>query len=187
MDTTAIKTETGLDPVSWDDVKTLGHLIIDDMVDYLKNVGERDPWKPIPSSVKAEFQKPVPQQPSDIFDVYSEFKQNVLPYHGGNIHPAYFSWVQGTGTPMGALADLLAGGMNANASIGEQSAVYVDKQVINWCKQLLNYPADASGMLVSGASIANITALIVARNTVIANSKKAGVYAAEGKLTAYCS
>jgi aromatic-L-amino-acid decarboxylase len=110
-----------------------------------------------------------------------------FPYHGGNIHPACFSWVQGTGTPMGALADLLAGVMNSNASVGEQSALYVDGQVINWCKELLNYPADGSGILVSGGSIANITALIVARNTMIANSKNAGVYAAPGKLTAYCS
>jgi glutamate/tyrosine decarboxylase-like PLP-dependent enzyme len=51
----------------------------------------------------------------------------------------------------------------------------------------LNYPADSSGILVSGGSIANITALIVARNTMIANSKNAGVYTAPGKLTAYCS
>jgi aromatic-L-amino-acid decarboxylase len=41
--------------------------------------------------------------------------------------------------------------------------------------------------LVSGGSIANITGMIVARNTIIENSKNAGVYAAPGKLTAYCS
>jgi glutamate/tyrosine decarboxylase-like PLP-dependent enzyme len=88
---------------------------------------------------------------------------------------------------LGAFADLLAATMNSNNTIGDHSAMYVDEQVINWCKEMLNYPADASGMLVSGGSIANITALIVARNTVIKNAKKAGVYAAEGKLTIYCS
>jgi len=181
------KPEIGLDPENWDDFRTLGHQLIDDMVEYLKNIGDKPAWQPIPNEVKAGLQKPIPLQPSNIFDIYSEFKQNILPYHGGNIHPSYYAWVQGTGTPMGAFADLLAGMMNANVTIGDQSAMYVDKQVINWCKQLMNYPAKGSGMLVSGGSIANITALIVARNTVIANSKTKGVYVAEGKLTAYCS
>ncbi|MFI5136603.1 MAG: pyridoxal phosphate-dependent decarboxylase family protein [Sphingobacteriales bacterium] len=157
------------------------------MVDYLKNVGDRKPWTPIPEEVKEEFKKPIPQQASDIFEVYREFKQNILPYPGGNIHPKFFGWVQGTGTPMGAFADLLASVMNNNATIGDQSALYVDKQVINWCKEMLNYPANGSGILLSGGSIANITGLVVARNTIITNAKNAGVYAATGKLTAYCS
>ncbi|MCR8556006.1 aminotransferase class V-fold PLP-dependent enzyme [Mucilaginibacter sp. BJC16-A38] len=179
--------EIGLDPDNWDDIKTLGYLIIDDMVEYLKNIGNKPVWTPVPQLVKDELNKSIPQQPQNIFDIYDDFKQQIFPYHGGNIHPKYFAWVQGTGTPMGAFADLLAGVMNSNTAIGDQSSLYVDKQVINWCKQLMNYPADGSGILVSGGSIANITAMIVARNTIITNSKNAGVYAVEGKLTAYCS
>ncbi|BAU53889.1 pyridoxal phosphate-dependent decarboxylase family protein [Mucilaginibacter gotjawali] len=187
MEKTITKPEIGLDPADWNDIKTLGYQIIDDMVGYLKNIGDRPAWTPIPQQVKEEFKKPLPQTGTDIFTIYEEFKQNILPYPAGNIHPKFFAWVQGTGTPMGALADLLAGVMNSNATIGDQSALYVDKQVIDWCKELMNYPADGSGILVSGGSIANITGLIVARNTIIANAKNAGVYAANGKLTAYCS
>ncbi|HEY4327207.1 MAG TPA: aminotransferase class V-fold PLP-dependent enzyme [Mucilaginibacter sp.] len=181
------KPEIGLDPTDWEDVRELGHRIIDDMVEYLQHVGERKPWTPIPKQIKEEFKRPLPHSPADIFEVYEEFKQNILPYPGGNIHPKHFAWVQGTGTPMGALADLLAGVMNNNATIADQSALYVDRQVINWCKELLNYPANGSGILVSGGSIANITALIVARNTIVGNAKNAGIYAAQAKLTAYCS
>ncbi|WP_295673686.1 aminotransferase class V-fold PLP-dependent enzyme [uncultured Mucilaginibacter sp.] len=187
MEEIITKPEIGLDPADWNDIKTLGYQIIDDMVDYLKNIGDRPAWTPIPQHVKEEFKKPLPQTGTDIFTIYEEFKQNILPYPAGNIHPKFFAWVQGTGTPMGALADLLAGVMNSNATIGDQSALYVDKQVVNWCKELMNYPTDGSGILVSGGSIANITAMIVARNTMIANAKNAGVYAANGKLTAYCS
>lgn len=187
MNSSNTKPETGLDPADWNDIRTLGYQIIDDMVDYLSNINERPVWTPIPQAVKNEFKKPLPQNGSDIFQVYDEFKENILPYPGGNIHPKHFAWVQGTGTPMGALADLLCAVMNNNNTIADQSSMYVDAQVVNWCKQIMNYPADGSGMLVSGASIANITALIVARNTMIANTKNAGVYAAAGKLTAYCS
>jgi aromatic-L-amino-acid decarboxylase len=181
------KPEIGLDPENWEDMRALGHRMIDDMVDYLQNIGERPVWTPLPEKVKASFESRIPQQPTPVDEIYEEFKHNILPYHGGNIHPKYSSWVQGTGTAMGAFADLLASAMNSNATMGDQSAMYVDQQVVNWCKQLLNYPANGSGILVSGGSVANITALIVARNTVIANAKKAGVYAADGKLTAYCS
>jgi len=187
MEETITKPEIGLDPADWNDIKTLGYQIIDDMVDYLKNIGDRPAWTPIPQQVKEEFKKPLPQTGTDIFTIYNEFKQNILPYPAGNIHPKFFAWVQGTGTPMGAFADLLAGVMNSNATIGDQSALYVDQQVINWCKELMNYPADGSGILLSGGSIANITGLIVARNTMIANAKNGGVYVADGKLTAYCS
>jgi glutamate/tyrosine decarboxylase-like PLP-dependent enzyme len=187
MNELSTKPEIGLDPADWNDIKRLGHQIIDEMVDYLQNVAERKPWSPIPDEVKEGFNKPLPHGQADIFEIYNEFKQNILPYPGGNIHPKFFAWVQGTGTPMGAFADLLAGVMNNNVTLSDQSAMYVDKQVINWCKELLNFPADGSGMLVSGGSIANTTALIVARNTIIANAKNGGLYAAPGKLTAYCS
>jgi glutamate/tyrosine decarboxylase-like PLP-dependent enzyme len=187
MDEINTKPEIGLDPSDWSDIKTLGYQIIDDMVDYLKNVGERPVWSPIPQQVKEEFKRPLPKTGTDIFTIYDEFKKNIMPYPGGNIHPKHFAWVQGTGTPLGAFADLLAGVMNNNATIADQSALYVDAQVINWCKELMDYPADGSGILVSGGSIANITGLIVARNTIIENAKSIGVYAAAGRLTAYCS
>ena len=54
--------------------------------------------------------------------------------------------------------------MNPNVAIGEHAAMYVELQVIDWCKQMLNYPAEASGILLSGASMANVTALTVARD-----------------------
>ncbi|GAB4495791.1 MAG: hypothetical protein OHK0019_25890 [Saprospiraceae bacterium] len=52
--------------------------------------------------------------------------------------------------------------MNPNISIVNQGAVYVEKQVIEWCKQMMNYLPEASGILVSSASMANVPALLVA-------------------------
>jgi glutamate/tyrosine decarboxylase-like PLP-dependent enzyme len=48
---------------------------------------------------------------------------------------------------------------------GEHGGIYVERQVIDWTKALLGFPADASGLLVSGGSMANLVALAVARNT----------------------
>jgi len=78
--------------------------------------------------------------------------------------------------------------MNPNTAIGEHSAMYVDRQVVNWCKQLMNFPAEASGILVSGGSMANITALTVARNSFGEEKiRQRGLKAASGQLLIYCS
>ena len=75
---------------------------------------------------------------------------DVLPFPIGNQHPRFWGWVHGTSAPFGMLAEMLAAGMNPNAGFGEQSAVYVEQQVLDWCKEMLGFPSDASGILVSG-------------------------------------
>jgi aromatic-L-amino-acid/L-tryptophan decarboxylase len=182
-----LNNEEGLDPSNWEVIRALGHEIVNDMINYLKDVNDRPVWVPIPQEVKDSFKKPLPEFPSDVNEIYDDFKKNILPYPLGNINPKHFSWVMGTGTPLGALADFLASSMNSNAAIGDHSALYVDEQVINWCKEIIGYPATSSGILVSGGSIANITALIVARNSFSASVRKEGVHSVQGKLTAYCS
>lgn len=177
-----------LDPENWDTMRQLGHLMIDDLFDYWKGIRDEKIWKPIPSEVKEFLNKPIPEHGQDPETIYQEFKNNIFPYNKGNVHPRFFAWIQGTGTPLGVLADFLASGMNPNVAIGEHSAMYVDRQVVNWCKQLMNFPNDASGILVSGGSMANITALTVARNS-FRNEKirTKGLKSASAQLVLYCS
>ena len=177
-----------LDPENWDEMRKLGHQMIDDMMDFLQNISKEPVWKPIPQHVKDFLQEEIPQEPQAIENIYQDFKNYILPYRKGNIHPAFFAWVEGTGTPIGVLADMLASAMNPNVTIGEHSAMYVDRQVIEWCKQMLGYPKNASGILLSGGSMANITALTVARNHQLnLNIRKEGLQNIEGKMTVYCS
>ena len=97
-------------------------------------------------------------------EVYEQIREHVLPYPTGNIHPRFWSWVGGTGTPTQLVADLVASAMNS-ASLGfdEVASSYVELQLLNWFKSLLGYPANASGLLVSGGSMANLVGLAVAR------------------------
>lgn len=177
-----------LDPQDWDAMRLLGHKMIDDMMDFLQQVHERPVWKKITPGAKSFLYQDVPQEPSDIAAVYHDFKEYVLPYTKGNIHPRFFAWVEGTGTPLGALSEFLGATMNPNVGIGEHSAMYVDIQVLKWCKQMMNYPEEASGILLSGASMANITALAVARNHQLGlNIRKEGLRATDAQMMVYCS
>lgn len=177
-----------LDPENWDAMRELGHQMIDDLFDYWKGIRDQPIWKPIPEKVKEFFDSPIPEKGQEPEQVYSEFQKFIFPYNKGNVHPRFFAWIQGTGTPMGVLADLLASGMNPNVAIGEHSAMYVDMQVVNWCKQLMNFPPESSGILVSGGSMANITALCVARNSFREENIRAkGLKNASSQLILYCS
>ena len=180
--------DQNLDPQDWDAMRVLGHQMVDDLIDYWKGIREEKIWRPIPKEVKTFLDQPIPENGQLPEEVYQEFKQYIFPYNKGNVHPRFFAWIQGTGTPMGTFGDLLASGMNPNTAIGEHSAMYVDRQVVNWCKQLMNFPVDASGILVSGGSMANITALTVARNSFGEEKiRQKGLKAASAQLLIYCS
>lgn len=179
--------ECNLDPDNWLDLRRLGHQMVDDMMDYLQNVSDRPVWTKTPDETKMLTKAGLPREGRPAVDIYRDFRQHILPYTKGNIHPAFFSWVQGTGTPLGALADFLASVMNPNVAIGDHAAMYVDAQVIQWCKSLFDFPPQASGMLVSGGSLANITALTVARNSFDERIREQGVFALSGPLVFYAS
>lgn len=156
--------EETLDPQDWQDMRDLGHRMIDDMFDYLEHVRERPVWQPLPAEVRSFLKQPVPQEPQPVQAVYQDFLDYILPYPMGNIHPRFWGWVMGNGTPFAMLAEMLASAMNPNLGGGDHVANEVEKQVIDWCKEMFAYPAEASGLLVSGASMANLVGLTVARN-----------------------
>jgi len=167
--------EESLDPRDWDELKKLGNVMVNDMINFLQTIREQPVWTKPPESVKNNFKTPLPHSSMQLGEVYNEFKQNILPYYLGNIHPRYWSWVMGAGTAQSMLAEMLAAGMNCNVGIGDQAPMYVDQQVIDWCKQLMSFPPQSSGALVSSASVANLNALIVARNSVSSSIRKSGI------------
>lgn len=180
--------EESLDPQDWEGMRDLGCQMVHDMLTYLETVRERPLWQPIPEKVKEHFRQPLPHDPQLPELVYKDFLENVLPHPLGNIHPRFWGWVIGTGTPMGMLAEMLAAGMNPNAGGFDHAATLVETQVLDWCKEMLGYPAQASGLLVSGASMANLVGLTVARNSKADfDLRRQGLQASPKKMTMYGS
>jgi aromatic-L-amino-acid/L-tryptophan decarboxylase len=180
--------EETLDPADWEAMRALGHRMMDDALDWLRDVRERPVWQRMPDDVRATFRTSVPRAPAEPAAVYREFTERVLPYPMGNVHPRFWGWVMGTGTPMGVLADMLASTMNPNCGGADHAATLVEQQVLDWLKELLGVSAESSGLLVTGGSMANLVALTVARNAAPGvDVRRDGVRAASGALTMYAS
>jgi aromatic-L-amino-acid decarboxylase len=183
-----VKMEESLDPDDWRAMRALGHRMVDDMMTYLETIRDRPVWKPIPDNAKASLEAPLPLDPQDPEQIYQEFLENVLPNPMGNIHPRFWGWVIGSGTPLGMLAEMLAAGMNPNVGGGDHVANYVEAQVLDWCKEMLGYPAEASGLLLSGGSMANLVGLTAARNTLAGfEVRHQGLLASPARMTIYGS
>lgn len=162
--TSSATAEETLDPLDWADMQALSHRIVDDAVGYLRDVRDRPVWREMPGEVRAFFDAPLPRSPAPIAEIYGDVARNVMAYPMGNIHPRFWSWYMGSSNFTGALGDFLAAIQGSNLGGGSHAAGLMDSQVVDWCKQMVGFPASASGTLVSGGSMANIIGLTVARN-----------------------
>lgn len=179
--------EETLDPENWQDFRQQGHRMLDDMLDYIEFLRARPVWQPIPDEVRAVFRQPMPRLPGDLGAAHATFMQDVLPYAIGNAHPGFMGWVHGGGTPVGMLADMLAAGLNANLGGREQIPVEVERQLVRWVRDLFSFPQTASGLFVTGTSMANLISVLVARTSVLGSVVREAGLSSENRLVAYTS
>ena len=155
--------DTGLDPADWAAFRTLAHRMLDDSLDHIAGRRDQPVWQPMPDAVRAAFDGPLPRAPEGLEAAYDDFRRTVVPYSMGNDHPRFWGWYMGPGNPVGDLADLLDSVLNPNLGGADHAPVLVEQQVVRWCAEAAGYPTTASGLLVSGASEANLVGLAVAR------------------------
>jgi len=190
MNEKAKSTQEGatLDPKDWSELRASGHRMLDDMFDYLERISERPVWQPIPNEARARFLERLPRGASPIEDAYIDFQEFVLPYTVGNCHPRFMGWVHGGGTAVGMLGEMLAGGLNANLGGRDHMPIEVERQVTEWVREMFGFPKGASGLFVTGTSIANFIALLVARTKALGiGVRKVGLGEDGANLRAYTS
>lgn len=177
-----------LDPDDWEAFRAAGRRALDDMIDFLQTVRDRPVWQPAPADVLRSFRAPLPSAPQDLDAVLSDFAKLIRPYANGNLHPLFMGWVHGAGTPVGMIAEMLAAGLNSNCGGRNHVALAVERQIAAWAAELFGFPADASGIFVTGTSAANHLALLVARNAGLGDDvRRDGLRWAGTQLVAYTS
>jgi aromatic-L-amino-acid/L-tryptophan decarboxylase len=93
-----------------------------------------------------------------------------LSRHNG--HPRFFGYVASPSTPIGAYGDLIAAALNANITCWRSgpAGTELERLVIRWLGSLIDYDRNASGLLTSGGSMANMIALLVASRRKLGDS-----------------
>jgi aromatic-L-amino-acid/L-tryptophan decarboxylase len=177
-----------LDPADWPSARAQGHRMLDDILDYIENIRDRPVWQPIPDSVRERFHAGVPTGPTDLAAVHDEFMRDILPFATGNTHPGFMGWVHGGGNVPGMLAEMLAAGLNANLGGRDHMPIEVERQITHWLRQLFDFPSSASGLFVTGTSMANLLGVLIARTRELGvEVRRNGVAAAGKRLVAYTS
>lgn len=180
--------EESLDPDDWTDAQIVARRAVDDAIVYLSEIRDRPVWRNMPPEVRNAFDEALPREPNSLASVYQEVAERVMSYPMGNVHPRFWAWYMGSSNFTGALADFLAAIQGSNIGGGNHAAARVDQQVVDWCKEMIGFPPSASGTLVSGGSMANMIALIVARNVKAGvDVRERGVAAIDPPLRFYAS
>jgi aromatic-L-amino-acid decarboxylase len=155
-----------LDPET---MRRLGYRAIDMLVDRLSDESSPPLRRATPDEMAARLGGPAPDEPQDWDEILRRLDEDVLPFMSRGDHPGFFAYVPFSGTWPGALGDLIASATNVYAGSWMEAAgpSQLELEVIGWFKDWIGYPPEAAGILVSGGSAANLTALACARETLV--------------------
>ena len=176
-----------------EEFRALGYQVVDMISDFIGSL----PDKPVnrsngPSAVKAMLgQGPLPTKGTPAKAIVSEAAELLIDHSLFNGHPRFWGYITSSAAPIGALADLLAAALNPNVGAWVLSpvATEIEAQTISWIAELIGYPSDCGGLLVSGGNVANFVCFLAARQAKLSwNVRKEGMENADsGRSRVYCS
>lgn len=171
------------------EVRRLAHRVADLLADYLEGVPGRPVFAPVPIDASARWARtPAPIEGAPADAIFDEFVRDIAPYPFGNGHPRFWGWVNSPPAVIGVFAEALAAAMNPSVAGGNHAAVHVEHQVGRWFCDMMGLPATAMGLLVSGGSMANLTALAAARHARAGFDVRArGLQSGDARLALYMS
>ena len=173
-----------LDPTDWASFRKESHRLLDHCIDHLADVRNR-PWQPLDEADRAPLMLGEASAGRGIAALVDELARNVLPFSSGNTHPRFFGWVQGSGLASGLLSEMIVATMNSNCGGRDHGAVYVERELIDWCRRCFDFPSSASGVLVSGTSQATVICLAAARLKALGAASRFDGIQGAARLAAY--
>ena len=92
--------------------------------------------------------------------------------------PGYLAYIPGGGLYTAALAEFIAQGVNRYVGLWQPSpaVVQIEENVTRWLCDLFDYPEGSQGLLLSGGSMANLSAMVTARHAKLGEDFTDGVY-----------
>ncbi|MBC7789880.1 MAG: aminotransferase class V-fold PLP-dependent enzyme [Anaerolineae bacterium] len=140
--------------------RQMGYELVDQLADFLAKLRDK-PVAPAdtPRSIRTliEGDLALPLEGADPGAILAEATRLMLSHSTLNGHPRFFGYITSSAAPLGALADLLAAAVNPNVGAWALSpvATEIERQTVRWIAELLGFPNNCGGLLVSGGNMAN--------------------------------
>jgi glutamate/tyrosine decarboxylase-like PLP-dependent enzyme len=164
-------------------MREAGYLVVDWIVGRLQNLRTSPLGRELNrEQAEALLREPMPEEGSSFERVFEEYTEKVSPNAISLDHPRFFAFIPSAPNFVSILADWLVTGSNVFAGTWLESSgpSQVELVVIDWFKEMLGLPQSAAGLLVSGGSVASLTALAVARHAVLSDETgQARVYVSD--------
>ncbi len=156
----------GLSP---EEIRKLGYAVVDLLADQLTDRSIPAMRACNPDELRASLAAPAPPGPRDWSELLDQLADDVLSPMSRLAHHGYFAFIPASSTFPGALGDLIASALDIDVGSWMSAAgpSQLELVVLDWFKDWIGYPATASGVLVSGGSAANMTALACAREALL--------------------
>lgn len=151
-------------------MRQAGYRVIDYLVERIVNLRKRSFGQELSrEETEALLREPLPENPTEFEEVFAKFCRDVAPNSIALDHPLFSAFIPSAPSFISILGDMLTAGINVFAGTWVESSgpSQVEIVVVDWFKQMLGMPPEASGLMVSGGSVANLTALAVARHSML--------------------
>jgi aromatic-L-amino-acid/L-tryptophan decarboxylase len=173
--------------------RDIGHQLVDTLAEFLESIPERPVTREsTPASIRTRLGNgSLPTQGSDAAELLNEAAQLLMDHSLLNGHPRFMGYITSSAAPIGALADLLAATVNSNVGAWALApmATEIERQTVRWIAEMVGYPSDCGGLLVSGGNMANFIGVLAARRAKAnLNVRADGIHSQTGgKLLIYAS
>ncbi len=153
--------------VDAESMRRLGYRTVDMLVDRMSGPSGPVVRSASPDELHARLARAPPEDPVAFEETLAGLERDVLPFVARIGHPGYMAFIPGEGTWPGALGDFIASALNIDTCwwLGASGPSALELVVLDWFRQWVGYPEQAAGVLVSGGSAANLTALACARES----------------------
>jgi aromatic-L-amino-acid decarboxylase len=150
-----------------EEFRRLGHELVDELSAFLQSL----PGRPVTSGESPRQVRdglgdaPLPERGAPAEELLREAVRLLFRHSLLSGHPRFWGYIVGAPAPIGALADLLAATLNPNVGgwVLAPMATEIEAQTVRWLAELVGFPSDCGGLLVSGGNMANFVGFLAAR------------------------
>jgi aromatic-L-amino-acid/L-tryptophan decarboxylase len=147
--------------------RKVGRQLVERIAEFLCTLPDRPvtPNEPPNAIREALGAGALPEQGAEAKDLLEEAADLLFEHSTFNGHPRFLGFITSSAAPIGALGDLLAAAINPNVGgwLGAPMGTAIESQTVRWIAEMIGYPPDCGGLLVSGGTMGNFVGFLAAR------------------------